>query len=252
MTRMKIQLIRNATIRISYDDITILVDPYFAPKGSLDSLAGKFKNPMTNLPFGIEEILDGIDMVLISHLHTDHFDSVAQNSLSKDIRLFCQLEDESKIEEMGFENITPIADQVILQDLKITRTPGQHGYGEWAERLAPVSGFILESSSFPKIYWCGDTVLYPGVVETIQNSKPDIIITHSSGADFQGSGLILMDAEQTIETCKLAPNATVIATHMESLDHGTVSRKDIRELADSNGILEEYLLLPLDGEVISI
>jgi hypothetical protein len=60
--------------------------------------------------------------------------------------------------------------------------------------------------------------------------------------------LIVMDAVQTVTVCRAAPNSTVIATHMESLDHATVSRKALREYAGAQGIGSERLLIPLDGE----
>jgi hypothetical protein len=60
-----------------------------------------------------------------------------------------------------------------------------------------------------------------------------------------------MDAKQTISVCLAAPYSTVVATHMESLDHATVTRRALREYADAHGIGPEKLLIPLDGEKIS-
>lgn len=58
-----------------------------------------------------------------------------------------------------------------------------------------------------------------------------------------------MDAEQTIAVCRAAPNSTVIATHMEALDHATVSRAELRQQADAAGI--DNLLIPADGETLT-
>lgn len=249
---LKIQLIRNATLRLSYNNKVILIDPYLAPKGSLDSLAGKEKNPIVELPLSPEEVISNVDMVLISHLHTDHFDEIAQEMIQKTVPIYCQPEDEMNISEMGFEKVTVINEEVIWENIKIIRTPGQHGYGDWAERLAPVSGFIFEFPEGNKIYWCGDTVLYEEVKQVIKRENPEVIITHSSGSDFQGSGLILMDAEQTVEVCALAPNSKIIVTHMESLDHGTITRNDIKQLAEERNILKERILIPEDGDIINL
>jgi hypothetical protein len=60
-----------------------------------------------------------------------------------------------------------------------------------------------------------------------QATDPDVIVTHSCGALWDGT-LIVMDAEQTLDLCEAAPHATVIATHMEALDHATVSRAALR------------------------
>lgn len=75
--------------------------------------------------------------------------------------------------------------------------------------------------------------------------KPSIIITHSCGAVWGNNVPIVMDAE---DTCLAAPASTIIATHMESLDHTTITRECLRKYADANGIRSEKLLIPSDGE----
>jgi hypothetical protein len=64
--------------------------------------------------------------------------------------------------------------------------------------------------------------------------------------------LIVMDAAQTLEICRLAPNSTVIATHMEALDHATVSRSELRAEAERIGINSERLRIPADGETVTV
>ena len=64
--------------------------------------------------------------------------------------------------------------------------------------------------------------------------------------------LIVMDAAQTVAVCRAAPNSTVIATHMEALDHATVTRAALRKYAEAQGIGPEKLLIPLDGEKITL
>ncbi len=60
-----------------------------------------------------------------------------------------------------------------------------------------------------------------------------------------------MDARQTIDVCKLCPDALVVATHMEALDHCKVSRKALRQHAVINGILNHRLMIPEDGETLN-
>ena len=61
-----------------------------------------------------------------------------------------------------------------------------------------------------------------------------------------------MDAEQTITVCRAAPEATVIAVHMEALDHGTVSRAELRAAAENAAIRPDQLLIPADGDRITL
>ncbi len=170
--------------------------------------------------------------------------------LPKDTPLFCRPGDETKLAEKGFQTITVVEPTAQWQGISLTRTPGQHGTGEWQKRMGQVSGFIFRAENEPTIYWAGDTIWYEAVEKVIQDTQPDIIVTHSSGAKFGDSDPIVMDAAQTLAVCQAAPQATVIAVHLESLDHGTVSRADLRTLADSKGITPHHLRIPADGETL--
>ena len=250
--QLVIRLIRNATLRLRYNSQVLLFDPCLAPKHSIGSFAGISPNPIVDLPCPIPEIVEGVELLILSHLHVDHFDPVAQEWLSKDLKIFCQPGDESAISDLDFLDVNPIETSLTWQGITITRTPGKHGTGAVGERMGSVSGFIFQAEGEPTIYWAGDTIWYDDVQKTIVRYQPDVIITHSSGARFGDSDPIVMDAEQTIAVCKSAPQANVIAVHLESLDHGTVSRSDLRSLAEKNGIRLARLLIPDDGESIDL
>lgn len=248
---MKIQLIRNATLRVHYAGKLFLIDPDLADKHARDPLAGQSRNPTVDLPIPSSEVVDGIEMVLVSHLHQDHFDSVAQELLPKDLALFCQPEDETKIREFGFNNVRPVDQSTDWEGITITRTAAQHGSGVWAERLAPVSGFLIEAKDEPTVYWAGDTIYYAPIKAIIDDAKPEIIITHSGGAQLGESGPIVMDVEQTLDLCKDAPHARVVAVHLEALDHCLVARADLAAATQEAGFMER-VFIPVDGETISL
>ena len=245
---MKIQLIRNATLRIEYAQHRFVIDPFFAEKQSRPSFTGKSRNPLVDLPCSPQAVMADAEMTLVSHLHADHFDPVAQELLAKERPIFCQPGDEVHIQGMGFQQVVPITDRCQWQGITIVRTEGQHGSGEVLAQMGHTSGFIFQADDVPTVFWAGDTILNDTVAAIIEQFRPDIIITHSSGAVWGDGVLIVMDAAQTVEVCRAAPGSVVIATHMESLDHGTVSRADLRRYADEQGILSSQLLIPEDGE----
>ena len=109
----------------------------------------------------------------------------------------------SRIAEAGFTDIRPLLDVFDWNGLVFTRREGSHGLGPVVEKMGPVMGFTLAAQGEPSLYWTGDTVLYPPVAKTIAETSPDIVVTHSCGAKWDGD-LIVMDAEQTIATCELA------------------------------------------------
>lgn len=247
---MQVQLIRNATLRMEYGGHRILIDPFFAPKHSRDPYVGKERNPTVDLPTSPEAIMQDIELLLVSHLHSDHFDPVAQEMLPKDLPLICQPGDEAKIMEKGFKNVMPLEESIAWQGIKFTYREGNHGTGKWLERMGNAMGFILRADSEPTIYWAGDTIWYGAVQETIATYHPDIIFTHSSGAEFEEHSPIVMDIEQTLMVCKAAPYAKTVAVHLEALDHGTVTRDALRIAATKVAVKDDTLIIPKDGEIL--
>lgn len=247
---MQLQLIRNATLRLTYHKQLILIDPYFALKLTLPAYADKSMNPLVDLPMPLNAILEGVQAVIVSHLHTDHFDNLAKRLLPKNLPLFCQPGDDAAIREVGFQDVRVIAERVDWNGVTITRAEGQHGDAETALLMGSVSGFVFEAQDEPTLYWAGDTIWYPPAEQVIAEKQPAVIVTHSCGARWKGSEPIVMDAEQTIAVCAFAPDSRVVATHMEALDHATVSRADLRQYAEAHGISPQQLLIPADGETI--
>lgn len=248
---MQLQLLRNALLKLAYGGRTFLIDPDLGPKHSRRSFTGRSQNPMVELPEPIETILAGIDQIIVSHLHADHFDETAKARLPKDLPLACQPGDEETIAAAGFESVTPLQNFLRLGSIVLNRHPAQHGTGAVVEKMGQVMGFSLEAPGEPVLYWCGDSVLYPPLLDAVAATKPDVIVTHSCGALWDDT-LIVMDAEQTLDLCEAAPGATVIATHMEALDHATISRAALRAAAEARGIGPDRLLIPADGETIEL
>jgi L-ascorbate metabolism protein UlaG (beta-lactamase superfamily) len=248
---MKIQLIRNATMRLTYGGQVFLTDPYLADKLTLPSYRGVSKNPLVDLPIPAEEVVAGIEAVIVSHRHGDHFDRTAKGLLPKDIPLFCPPADLAAAREEGFTNAAAIEDSILLKGVRITRVGGYHGSGDVLDDMGEVSGFVFQAEGEPTLYWPGDTIWCDVVARNIERFKPDVILPHSCGAVWgPAETLIVMDAEMTVKVCFAAPGAVVAAIHMEALDHGTVTRADLRTYADEHGIPRSRLLIPLDGDEI--
>lgn len=249
---MKLQLIRSATIRLEYAGSTLLIDPMLGAKHSYPSYTGSEDNPTADLPMSTLEVLAGVDLLLISHLHTDHFDGEAKEIIKQSMPIFCQPGDKETIETHGFKNVVELENVTQWGQINLYRTGGQHGTGQWAERLNPVSGFVFQHPDEPTLYWVGDSIWCEEVRQALDKYQPDVIVTNSAGAELGDSGPIIMDAAQTITVCEAAPSAVVIATHMEALDHCKVSRNELRIAAEESGIDPHRLLVLDDGELVEI
>jgi L-ascorbate metabolism protein UlaG (beta-lactamase superfamily) len=249
---VRFRLLRNATLRLSYAAVRFLTDPYLAPRFSRPSFTGASLNPLVELPCSPQEAVAGIDAAIVSHLHSDHFDPAARSLVPKATPLFCQPWDRAEIEREGFTNVLPVEDSMCWREVSITRTPGRHGSGKVLEEMGRASGYVLQAAGEPSLYWVGDSIWCEEVARVIARFDPRVIVTHSSGAVWASGVLIVMDAAQTIAVCRAAPWSTVIAVHMEALDHGTVSRRELREQAEAAGIPPERLRIPRDGEEIEV
>src|SRR4051812_48672043 len=100
------------------------------------------RNPLVPLPMPLAEVTDGVDAVLVTHLHADHLDEAAIRALPPSLPLFCQPEDVERLREHGFTDLRPVEDGADFGAITITRTPARHGRGETGEQMAPASGFV--------------------------------------------------------------------------------------------------------------
>lgn len=67
-----------------------------AGKGTYPTFPETIRRSVESLPTSIDNILDGVDAVIVTHLHLDHFDNVAKNVLPKNIKMIVQNEADTK------------------------------------------------------------------------------------------------------------------------------------------------------------
>src|SRR5919205_1050416 len=127
---VQIQLIRSATLVVSFAGHTLLVDPMLGPAGSMDPIENTpnpRRNPLVELPFDAEKLqrlLVRIDAVLVTHTHRDHWDPAAIELLPKRVPILCQAEDAARIQNAGFAEVLPIEARLMWRDIELVRTGG--------------------------------------------------------------------------------------------------------------------------------
>lgn len=249
----KIQLVRNATLLIDYAGQHILLDPMLSPKGALGSVRGKVKTPMVELPMKVDEIIKGLDFILVTHAHADHFDPAAV--LDKSLKLFGQRADEQYFLNCNFWNAEAIADSVVYNGITIIRTDAQHGTGRMLKNMGDASGFVLKASGHPTLYIIGDGVWTQDIANNIGRYNPDYIVVNSGGARMPGgydATPIIMDEQQVMALIQESGDAKIIAVHMDAVDHCRTTRAVLRNEAKKMNIGNDKLLIPEDGEIISL
>jgi L-ascorbate metabolism protein UlaG (beta-lactamase superfamily) len=237
---VRVTLVRNATVILEIAGRRILVDPMLddaEARPPIQNTANPVRNPTVPLPFPAEEVVRGVDAVIVTHRHRDHLDTVGEELTPRDVPVFCQPEDEEALRELGLD-AHPVVDALEWESIRIARVPAQHGWGAIADALAPVSGFVLDG-----VYVAGDTVWYEGVAETIERHRPRVAIVNAAGAEFLEGGPLVMGIDDVREVSARVPK--VVAVHMEAMNHCFLSRAELRAAVPS-------VLIPEDGETLEL
>jgi L-ascorbate metabolism protein UlaG (beta-lactamase superfamily) len=247
----RVHFIRHATCVLHYGGRVLLIDPMLGDPGVMPAIANSPNprpNPLVPLPLPAARVLHGVEAVLVTHTHADHWDEAATKLVPKDTRLLIQPPDAEKFAQRGFTNVQAIETSTTWNGITIARTGGQHGRGDMARKLAPVSGFVLSTTGMPTVYIAGDTVWCPEVADAIEKHRPNVIVVNAGAAQFLAGGPITMDTNDVLEVCKAAPDAKVIAVHMEAINHCVLTRVGL-----SNGLPgKRTVVIPRDGAEVEL
>ena len=219
---MRLRLIRHATLELDYGGRRLLVDPMLDPaeaRGPVQNTPNDRRNPLVELPEPAEDVAARAELVHVTHLHEDHLDATAVKLLKGDRVVVCQPEDAETLRERGFTDARPVEDTLEVGGLSVTRTRGQHGTGEIAEMLAPVSGFVLRADGEPTVYIAGDTIWCEAVERALEEHSPDVVVVNASGARFNEGDPIVMNVEDVATVARHVLPAKVVAVHLEAINH---------------------------------
>ncbi|WP_426982951.1 MBL fold metallo-hydrolase [Bacillus cabrialesii] len=253
---MNIQQIRNATLVVKYAGKTFLIDPMLGEKGVYPPFPNAPRqdqnNPLVELPTSVDNIIQSVDAVIVTHLHLDHWDEAAKEVLPKGIKLFSQNEeDATEIRNAGFKNVEVLTENTtVFEGIQLIKTKGEHGRGDILKLAGLVCGVVFKHESEKTLYVAGDTVWYNAVQEEIDTHQPDIIVVNGGDNQFYEGGSLIMGKEDIYETHKAAPKAKIIVSHMEAVNHWGLSREELKSFIQEKGI-SSHVLVPDDGESYS-
>ena len=214
-----------ATVLIRYAGFTILTDPNFLHHGDHVHLGyGLISRRQTNPAVEIED-LPPLDFVLLSHLHGDHFDRVAQRKLNKATPIISTRHAVTYLKRKGFTSTHALRTWETLSitkgqaRLRLTAMPGTHAPGPLAAALPPVMGSMLEfrttgGETRLRLYISGDTLVYEQLRE-IPRRYPeiDLALLHLGGTKILGVVMVTMDAGQGVEAIRIIEPRTAIPIH---------------------------------------
>jgi len=258
---MQLTQIRNATLKLDYAGVRFLIDPMLADKEAWPGFPGTarshLRNPLVALPVSVDTLLD-VDVIIVTHTHQDHWDEAAQQLIPKDKVIYTQNEsDASLIRSQGFTAVSVLADTNVIAGISVVKTDGQHGSDEAyaipevAERLGDACGLVFSAEGEKTLYIAGDTIWVPPYVSSLKKYAPDVVVLNIGCATVDGIGAIIMGKEDALRTLEILPAATLVASHMEAVNHCLLSRAELRAYTAENG-LQQNVRVPEDGETLSL
>jgi L-ascorbate metabolism protein UlaG (beta-lactamase superfamily) len=108
----------------------------------------------------------------------------------------------------------------------------------------------LEAEGEPTLYIAGDTIWCTPVSDALTKFQPDVIVVNAGGARFLQGDPITMSGDDVVDVCQAAPESTVIAVHMEAINHCLLTRAQLREHLKEIHV-NEQVLIPAEGEWIT-
>ena len=154
--------------------------------------------------------------------------------------LFCAPDDAESLRGHGFADVRPVDDRVGWEGMAITRTAGVHG------PLGPSPGFVIGS-----LYVAGDTVWCDEVRAALDEHRPAVVVVNASGARFLEGGPLVMTVDDVVAVARHAPDAHVVAVHLEAINHCLETRADLHQRLHEEDLTSQ-VTVPENGAVVPL
>jgi L-ascorbate metabolism protein UlaG (beta-lactamase superfamily) len=225
-----VTFIGTATVIIRYGGLTILTDPNFLHKGDHVHLGyGLTSERLTNPAIQLGD-LPPIDLIVLSHMHEDHFDRFVQKNLSRTIPIATTEESARILKRLGFLKLYPLRtwDTFLVEKgditLRVTAMPGRHGPPVVAKLLPEVMGSMLDFRSRDsrgpyRMYISGDTMVFNDIRKIPQRyPSVDLALLHLGATRLLGLVTVTMDAKEGVRMMKIIVPRKAIPVHYNDYD----------------------------------
>ena len=217
-----LEFVGTATCVLRLGPFTLLTDPNFLHRGQRAYLGkGLWSRRLTEPAMQPGE-LPGLDAVVLSHLHGDHFDRVARRHLARDQPVMTTTAAARTLGRWGFtaEGLRTWDERTMSKDgqtLRFVSLPGIHARGLMGALLPPVMGTLLElerpgRETF-RVYLSGDTLTGDHLDEVARrHPEIDVAVLHLGGTRVL-LHTVTMDGEQGVDFLRRVSPASAIPVH---------------------------------------
>jgi L-ascorbate metabolism protein UlaG (beta-lactamase superfamily) len=228
-----ITFVGNATTLISAGGLTLLTDPNFLHQGQRAYLGYGLLSKRRHDPALKIDELPLLDAVVLSHMHGDHWDRVAQKKLGHALPIVTTPHAAKRLRRRGFGHTMGLSTwQSHTVDkgatrVRMTALPGRHAPVPIDRILPPVMGTMLEFGPVDgpvrrRLYVSGDTVLVDELKEIpVRFAEIDAGMLHLGGTRLPAGnrlpfGLtVTMDGRQGAGAVDMINLPKVIPVHFD-------------------------------------
>ena len=249
-----------ATTVLRVGGFTLLTDPNFLHQGQRAYLGkGLWSRRLTEPAMGIADLPD-LDLVLLSHLHGDHFDRVARQGLDRDVEVLTTPHAAVRLDRWGFRTraLSTWRSHHLERGedtLELTAVPAVHARGVMGRLLPPVMGTFLvhrrRGQVVRSIYVSGDTLTGAHLDEVVERcGRPDVAVVHLGGTRVL-LHTVTMDDRQGVDFLRRVEPRTAIGVHHD--DYGVFRSPVSAWVQRASGAgLSPRLVVPSRGETIDL
>ncbi|MDT5135648.1 MAG: hypothetical protein QOE41_4959 [Mycobacterium sp.] len=191
MGEITVTFVGNATTIVSAGDIRLLTDPNFLHRGQHAYLGYGLVSKRLREPALNVDQLPALDAVVLSHMHGDHWDRVAQNGLDRQLPVLTTPHAAKRLRHRGFGRARGMSTwqthAIKKGDMSVTVTslPGRHAPTPIDRLLPPVMGSMIEvahGQDTRRLYVSGDTLLVDELNEIpVRFASIDAGVLHLGG-----------------------------------------------------------------------
>ena len=228
---------------LKWKSLHILMDPYLS-----DSLTKKYANtakPHTRIS---ERIIDPAELGFInilssSHNHTDHLDAETVvpilHANSQLIFIIPEANRKFVAERMGIDELALVGlndkSTITVGDIKLHGVVSCHNTIDRDENGNPkYMGYVFEFGRW-KVYHSGDTLLYPGMEESLRPFQIDLALLPINGNDPARGVAGNLDATEAARLAKSINARMVIPCHYDMFSFNTSDPSEFATEAEKIG-----------------
>ncbi|MCB0831326.1 MAG: MBL fold metallo-hydrolase, partial [Solirubrobacterales bacterium] len=147
----------HATVLVELDGVRLVTDPV---------LRTRVVHLLRHAPDPGSRFIDGVDAVLISHLHFDHLDLPTLKRYDRETRMIVPAGAGPMIRKLGFRNVSEltVGEGVEIGPVRVLAVTAEHDgrrhpFGVEADAL----GYVIDGSR--RLFFAGDTDVHPQLSE---------------------------------------------------------------------------------------